>query len=133
MNFKILIIDDDPGVLYYHEMMVMESGLSSNPNCFNNPLSALEYLESNSNKNVDFLIFLDLNMPRMSGWEFLDKLNEIKLEINYKVVIVTSSLSQNDKIKSANYAQIEAFWEKPLTEKNCIAFLEKLKPENKVS
>lgn len=127
MHFETLIIDDDPGVLYYHEMMVMESGLASHPYCFNNPMSALEFLKLNHEKKVDFLVFLDLNMPKMSGWEFLEKLNDLNLGINYKVVIVTSSLSQHDKLKSENYAQIEAFWEKPLTDQNCITFLERLK------
>lgn len=129
MNLEILIIDDDPSVLYYHEMMVMESGLSSNPNCFNSPFSALEYLTTNQDLSVEYLIFLDLNMPKMSGWEFLEKLKQ-NSKIKYKVVIVTSSLSQNDKMKSENYSEIEGFWEKPLTDKNCMSFLEKLKPEN---
>lgn len=130
MNFETLIIDDDPSVLYYHEMMVIESGLSQNPICLNNPFSALEYLETNQGKSVEFLIFLDLNMPKMSGWDFLEKLMQLNLAIKYKVIIVTSSLSHHDRIKSQLYAQIEDFWEKPLTDKKCITFLEKLKPEN---
>ena len=59
------------------------------------------------------LIFLDLNMPEVNGWQFLEVLTEKQNQT--QVVIVTSSTSIHDKEKAQKYAQVIDFLEKPLT------------------
>lgn len=54
------------------------SNIDSNIKCFNTGKSALTYL-SNKKNSVD-LIFLDINMPGMNGWEVLNNLNKLKLD-----------------------------------------------------
>ncbi|MFN3800721.1 response regulator [Belliella pelovolcani] len=121
---KVLIIDDDPGVLFYHELMVKESGLSEKPLTFNNAEKALHYINSKRFEDINLLIFLDLNMPKVSGWELLDTLTKGNFKNIDQVIIVTSSLSLSDKAKAKEYKLVKKFWEKPLTEKNCKSLMD---------
>ncbi|SNS70236.1 Response regulator receiver domain-containing protein [Belliella buryatensis] len=123
MKTEVLIIDDDPGVLFYHELMVIESGLSENPMTFNSAENALYYINSKRFEETQFLIFLDLNMPRVSGWDLLDTLTRGNFKNIAQVIIVTSSLSQSDKVKAKDYKVVKSFWEKPMTEKDCKSLL----------
>ena len=62
----------------------------------------LDYILANKDKDKVFLILLDINMPVMNGWEFLDQLNTIVIKPLVKVVIVTSSIDSADKDKAKN-------------------------------
>ena len=71
----------------------------------------MDYLKANRDR--DFLVFLDLSMPGKSGWDFLDELNE--LDLNVIVVILSGSIDLNDRIRAADYPQVREFLSKPLT------------------
>ncbi|WP_291783365.1 response regulator [Cecembia sp.] len=75
---------------------------------FENPHKALEWLDNNQ---ADLLI-LDVNMPEMSGWDFLDLLQKSKNQIEVKML--TSSMDPSDIEMSLNYAMISGFLIKPL-------------------
>jgi len=75
---------------------------------FENPYKALEWLEAHQ---ADLLI-LDVNMPEMSGWDFLDLLQKSKIEIEVKML--TSSMDPSDIEMSLNYSMISGFLIKPL-------------------
>ena len=70
------------------------------------------------------LIFLDLNMPEVNGWQFLEVLTEKQNQT--QVVIVTSSTSIHDKEKAQKYAQVIDFLEKPLTKNTILSLKSKL-------
>lgn len=80
---------------------------------FNSGEEALAFLANNRNTDADYLIFLDINMPGLSGWQVLDKLTELKLDGKISVIIITSSIEQAEKEKSKQYGQIIDFWIKP--------------------
>lgn len=67
------------------------------------------------------LIFLDINMPVMSGWDFLDKMKADGL--NYDVVILTSSVNTIDHKHSLNYHNIIGYVEKPATIANMMPYV----------
>ena len=113
---KVLIIDDDPGVLFLHEIIVKESKLSLTPECYNDAQKALKYIKSIDESGSKLLIFLDINMPKMSGWSFLDALVNTIEFMDIKVVMVTSSLSKIDREKTSDYPFVIDFWEKPMDE-----------------
>lgn len=75
---------------------------------FENPYLALDWLATNE---AD-LLMLDVNMPEMNGWEFLDELNKLKILIDVKML--TSSLDPDDIENSMGYTQISGFLIKPL-------------------
>ncbi|EKB49527.1 response regulator [Cecembia lonarensis] len=75
---------------------------------FENPFNALEWMEGN---DADLLI-LDVNMPEMSGWDFLDLLQKRGKTIEVKML--TSSMDPSDIELSMNYSMVSGFLIKPL-------------------
>jgi len=61
------------------------------------------------------LLFLDINMPVMNGWDFLKNYLEIFNERNDKIVILSSSIDFQDKEKAKLFSCVQGFIEKPLT------------------
>ncbi len=76
---------------------------------YNNPLVAFDNIVK---ENPD-LIFLDLNMPEMDGWQFLDRMKAESL--TNKVAILTSSTSDLDMKRGQEYGNVVQFFVKPLT------------------
>ncbi len=74
------------------------------------PTEAIDFLEENE---VD-LIFLDLNLPQMNGWEMIDLLK--KNSIHSKLILVSSSVSEKDKERVRNDGFIHGIYEKFLSE-----------------
>lgn len=76
---------------------------------YTSPTKAFDSIET---ENPD-LIFLDLNMPEMDGWQFLEKMRECNLK--NKVAILTSSTSELDMQRAEEYGNVIQFFVKPLT------------------
>lgn len=78
----------------------------------------LDYIETNRDcaEKLPDVIFLDLNMPRFSGWDFLErfKLFYASLPKEIKIFIMTSSVIPADKIRAAEYPFVNSFINKPL-------------------
>lgn len=126
-NTEVLVIDDDPGVIFLHKIIIRESGLSKQPLSFDEAMDALDYIGPKINsKDHKFLIFLDINMPYMNGWEFLNKLSPLTNSDQVKVIMVTSSLSQSDRDKANTYDLVVDFMEKPLVDFQCKSIKQKL-------
>ena len=107
-NFTIFLVDDQRISNFVNKKLIEVADICNNVHDFVNPLEALECLEE---RQPD-LIFLDLNMPQIDGWTFLDRMG--KLKISSKVVIVTSSTSSVDRKKAKTYPQIIDYYTKPL-------------------
>ncbi|MFN3802940.1 response regulator [Belliella pelovolcani] len=105
---KIIFVDDDK----IQHMINKKNMLRIKPDLelifFQNPFSALEWLEVNTTD----LLLLDINMPEMSGWEFLDLLEQKKIHV--PVNMLSSSIDPDDIAKSKDYKMVEGFLVKPL-------------------
>ena len=117
---EVLIIDDDQVVVFIQKRMVSRAGLSLNPKSFFEAEAALCYLKEKALENDNhFLILLDINMPKMNGWEFLEKLEKSSIQGRVMVVMVTSSVDARDRQKAREYKNVIDFIEKPITTKSC--------------
>ncbi len=117
MPKKVLIIDDDQVVLFIQKKMVVKSGLAETTTEFSNPVEALEYVKNDSTN--DFLLLLDIKMPEMSGWDFLDAAQNLPNINKIKVVMVSSSIDEKDHAKAKEYDQVIGYMEKPLDITKC--------------
>ncbi len=111
---KALIVDDDLIFQMIATKMIQKAGLDGSPKTFVNGKVALEYLLSELPDPSEIIIFLDINMPVMDGWEFLDQLQSNEQLQAYRVIMVTSSTNDSDRQKAKSYAQISDFFIKPL-------------------
>ena len=126
---RTIIIDDDDIVTFLQKKIVSKSGLDTDPLVFKDAHKALEFLEYEASEDQEYLIMLDINMPAMSGWEFLDHIKKIPLDERLHVVMATSSIDRKDKREAANDPHVVDFIEKPLSARHC----EKLKGISKLA
>ncbi|MCG9970404.1 response regulator [Christiangramia crocea] len=119
-TLQTIIIDDDSIVTFLQSKIVSKTGLDKVPVIFKDPLEAIDFLKENLTKDPGhYLIMLDINMPAMTGWEFLDRLKEIPNNEHCHVVMVTSSIDRKDKRNAANDPHVIDFIEKPVSAKHC--------------
>ena len=104
----IILVDDQPIANFITRKLLEVEGYNKDILDFTNPEEALTYLEDKQNT----LIFLDLNMPEMNGWEFLDYLKSKSQQ--HKIIILTSSTSTVDQNKAKEYDSVIKYVEKPL-------------------
>ncbi|MCM8570430.1 response regulator [Gramella jeungdoensis] len=110
---SIFLIDDDKITNLLNLNVLENHGVNGNIQAFVDPGEALSCLEDSLNKGESLLLLLDLNMPEMNGFELLDKLQYFDTS-NLDVIIVTSSIAQDDFEKSMSYKQVKGFITKPL-------------------
>jgi CheY-like chemotaxis protein len=115
---KFIIIDDDSINNFLVKSILKQLTSDSDVESFTDPEIALDRLLSLENENFkDLIIFLDLNMPVLNGWDVLDKLTERfggKLPANAVLYIASSSDIQEDISKSKVYEMVNGYLTKPL-------------------
>lgn len=128
--FSACIIDDDPIFVYGTKRIMKEVGFSEEIEVFENGLDAIEELTQKSivEKKLPRLIFLDLNMPIMNGWEFLDDFVKIPEFVRRDVVIyiVSSSIDPRDIERVKTYDIVTDYILKPVTPKDLKNMLDDL-------
>jgi CheY-like chemotaxis protein len=128
----ILVIDDDEPTNFFTRMILEESGCVNHIRIVQSGREALDYLAKSEagNPGPDFpspdLIFLDINMPAMDGWEFLEEYKKLDKEHQAKVITVmlTTSLFPEDKTRAKELPEISGFENKPLTTEKLEKILE---------
>ena len=113
---KILLVDDDSDDNYYHQIIINEMDIVNHIDTVGNGIEALDYLKKENQISPD-IIFLDLNMPKMNGWEFLEQYKNLDMVQKAKVLIVILSTSANpDDLKRAKeIKEVTDFETKPLS------------------
>jgi CheY-like chemotaxis protein len=123
---RVYIIDDDQVVLLLHKLQVKTQQLGEHLHVFSDAKVALESIISFDTEDQRILIFLDINMPEMNGWEFLDQLQDSINRADIKVIILTSSLSKSDMEKSSKFNMVIDYWEKPMASDQLIKLRKKM-------
>lgn len=124
MKLKVVLVDDDPVVLYLHQVLLKRSGLPSEVFSFRNGREALDFLSYEEEPLEPILVLLDINMPVMNGWEFLDAIQKHKGKEQFFVGVVSSSINSQDLTTSRKYCQVIDYLEKPVS-KEAIQRLQK--------
>ena len=123
----IMLVDDNQTDNMIHRRILTKANVAENIADFLFAEDALNYLKTSEGRNTD-LIFLDINMPQMNGFEFLDELG--KLNNNPKklpIIVMLSTLNPNwDNDVSNKYPLIKHFFTKPLTEKFVFEIIESI-------
>lgn len=119
-KFKLLIfIDDDVATNFYHEIIVQSADVCEKYLFFEKAADALVYFEDiQDNKQIPDIIFLDINMPKIDGWMFLEQFTKIKLEKNPEIVMLTTSLSTIETDRANNNDRVYKLLNKSLTEEH---------------
>ncbi len=116
---NILIIDDDDEYNFITEDTFQDTDLDCTLTFKLWAQDALAYLKENEDNFPD-LILLDINMPIMNGWEFLEEYQNRNYHISQPAIIamMSSSVYYKDKEKAMTYPQVMEYVDKPITVKN---------------
>jgi CheY-like chemotaxis protein len=113
---KTFLIDDDHLGNYLTEHLLRVEGFTSLISTFESAQDALKILRQQPAAEMPQVIFLDLNMPVMNGWQFLDALAPwaAKLQGRCHIFVLTSSLALADMEKAKTYALVDGLIHKPI-------------------
>lgn len=116
MRRIFLFIDDDPiANLINRKFLETSIGQVEIHSC-ESAYKGLVFLQTvDSYKNLEIVIFLDINMPGMNGWDFLQEIDREFTEQEFTIYMLSSSVDSEDKRKAESYRQVKSFISKPLT------------------
>jgi CheY-like chemotaxis protein len=111
------IIDDDITTIELVKMNNDRFGFCERLVTFTDPVLANQTINEAIDKGVDVpqMILLDINMPVMDAWDFLDKMNDVLVESGVSVFILSSSINPEDMEKSKQYSSVLKYILKPLS------------------
>lgn len=125
-NKRILLIDDDPLTNMINKKLITRD-FKWGVIVHTHAREALNYLKTlMATDEVPDMIFVDINMPTMDGWEFLTEFQNLSAEIlsRTKVYMLTSSIDVEDVEKSRTYSSVSDFISKPLTREKMESLLQ---------
>jgi len=124
--FSVMLIDDNEIDNLINQKIIEASNICNNVYVHTGAKSAIEFLKNieklpdHSAKILPDIVFLDIDMPLMDGFQFLDLFDKLKPETKAKckIVMLTSSINPQDISKSKNYQYVKKYINKPLTQQN---------------
>ena len=111
------LVDDDPIVVFGLKKMMKLTQFCENFLVFSNGQEALDALTAiiKAKKEVPQLILLDLNMPVMDGWEFLEEFTKVDPPKAITIYILTSSIDPRDQERAKKFSNVSKYVVKPVT------------------
>jgi CheY-like chemotaxis protein len=118
-NRNVWIVDDDPMATFYIKRLCELTDKVDTITVFNSVKAAIDALTASA-KSPELLpdiVYLDIYMPVLSGWDFLSRYNEIKhtLGTTPEIYIISSSIHSNDSTKATADPNVKRYLTKPLT------------------
>ncbi len=117
----VLLIDDDDATNYINERLINKLECTGRIVKYRTAYQALEYIKehliTDENCQGPILILLDLNMPVMNGWEFVEEYNKLQVrdDRDIKLVVLTTSMNPDDRTQALATDGVNDFVNKPLT------------------
>ncbi|WP_425391549.1 response regulator [Ekhidna sp.] len=112
---RIVLIDDDETTNYLNKLIIERSKLVDEVVSFDSAQDALNFFSNNHSEEDESLVLLDVNMPIMNGWQFLDHYHTLDKNNSNKIVILTSSINPADKQLAEEKKGIIDYKAKPLS------------------
>jgi CheY-like chemotaxis protein len=113
---NILVIDDDEIFIFLTRKMLQSTGMVESISVCRSATEAIELLQIENNNWPD-VILLDLNMPEMNGWEFLQQYQLLLKHVTThpRLYVVSSSIAENDTERAKKIKGVDGYIAKPLT------------------
>ena len=125
MYKEIYLVDDEDLVNTINAVHFRKMGMEEKLKSFTNPELALDDLRFRENKNERTLVLLDINMPEMSGFEFLEFMALENFPETIEVLLVTSSVLDSDREEAKKYGKyVKEFIAKPLRIEHLESYLQ---------
>ncbi|AXT50432.1 response regulator [Aquimarina sp. BL5] len=128
---RFLLVDDSNSTNFFNKTIIQKTDCVEEVLIATNGSNALKYLQSDT---IPEIIFLDLNMPVMNGWEFLEQHNQ--LSAAYKsskiIIMIGAKLRAEEEKMLKSFPQVTEFREKMLTKEIVLEIVSKYfnKPSN---
>lgn len=124
---RIMLVDDDKNTNFFNRVMLTKLGVANNIISFQSAEQALEYLRLGIEK-ID-LIFLDINMPIMNGWDFLEEYEQLDeaAKASILVIMLTASANPEDAIRAQQFKSVIKYINKPLDRQTIQEIIDTLK------
>lgn len=127
---NLTLVDDDDVFVFLTKKTIEQTHLVDLIRVFNNGMDALNFLKENK-ENIDELpeiIFLDLSMPIMNGWQFLEEYTKLNPYIGKKIsiYICSSSISQDDITRAKAINEVTDYIIKPIAKTKLIDLIKNL-------
>lgn len=117
-------MEDDPISSFVIKLALQQHPAFLESMEFKNGKDAAEFLAKNSQKDLPELILLDINMPILDGWGFLENFSNMPISKNIPVVMLTSSVNPEDIEKANSHELVKGFLSKPLNKDKLDEILE---------
>lgn len=127
---EVFLVDDDAIVRMVATKILKSIDFSNTISSFENGELAIKeitgrFARSESSGDEKVLLLLDINMPVLDAWGFLDEFTKLRPDIkkHFLIAIITSSIDTNDRIKAFSYPEVLDYITKPLSVKYLTDFL----------
>lgn len=132
---NILLIDDSEADNFLNSRVIRRADVAEKITITYGAQEALDYLMKAVSEDVypkPEIVFLDINMPGMSGWDFLDAYEQLdeRMKAGIIVCMLTTSHAPRDQAKAAEYAVLSDFTNKPLTKEKLMEIIARSFPDH---
>ena len=132
MDISFILIDDSELDCFIAKKIIEQTIKPLSIKVFRNAKPALETIrEKTADSDHISIILLDLHMPLMNGFQFVEEFEKLPAEIQekYKIIVLSSSRNKNDIFRLLNYKKVSSFQEKPLTRESLLNMVDNLKKD----
>ena len=129
---NLALVDDDSVFVFITSKIIKQSNMVRNLQVFENGMDALTFLKENPDKHdiLPDIILLDLSMPIMDGWQFLDEYAKLKIRKTITIYICSSSISPGDLNKAKSINAVSEYIIKPISKEKIVEIIHRCHTRN---